>query len=312
VRKIDLVTVCFSAELRLLALQARSLRLFLPPGLFGRIFIIVNDPDVKGFRREFETIVLPEYGVLGPRVHLVDFRDFWKGRAAGGWHQQQVLKLMIAGKTESAHYLVLDAKNHFVRQLRHEDLFAADGRMRSHMYRIHPSYRERFIAACRFFGGPRTPDLARGLPTATPFLMDRQIVQDLMAEVERRSAHPFHKAFMVYKFTEFYLYYAYVLARFGAADSLYEQRKTPTATLFSLNADKPDRCAEILHRLDHDHVYCMGTHRDILHKANPEVLELVFDAWQRKGLVSSREEARYFGQLPPPKKQKYRRLFFWR
>ena len=40
-----------------------------------------------------------------------------------GWKAQQILKLKVHQKIETAYYLSLDAKNHLIRELNNEDIF---------------------------------------------------------------------------------------------------------------------------------------------------------------------------------------------
>lgn len=320
-QKLELVTVCFSGELRLLRLQARSLRLFACRRLVTRIKVIVNDPDVAGFKRAFDDQVLREYGAFADRVEVIGYAALWGGGhypEDKGWRTQQVLKLLVARKVDKPCYLLLDAKNHFVRCVSAADFFAPGGRMRSNMYRIHPPFIPHFKNACRYFGLADLPDLSTGLPTATPFLMQRDITLSLLQEVEEREGGPFHQFFLGQSLVEFYLYYAYLLARHGALEEWYEQRGCISATLFSSMPNDPERCADILTRLDDDQVYCMGVHRKVLRVAHPEVLDMVQKKWSQFGLIHSKAEGLYFSACPenfsayPETEKEANKLPFWR
>jgi len=307
VQKLDLVTVCFSGELRLLRLQARSVRMFACEHLVQSIYIVVNDWDTEEFSRQFEELVVPEYGRFADRVKLIDYRSFWRSSRYPdnrGWRTQQILKLMIAELTTEDHYLVLDAKNHFVRPVTAADFFAPDGRMRSNMYRIHPPYIPHFKNACRYFGLAEAPDLTCGLPTTTPFMMLRDVCLSLVREVEHREQKPFPQFFMERQLVEFYLYYAFLLARYGDLDEWYERRPGTVATIYSAMSDDPVRSRDALKKLEHAETYCMGVHRNVLRMAHPEVLDMVHENWQRFGLIGSKAEASYFGAFqevkPPP------------
>lgn len=296
-RKLELVTVCFAGELRLLRLQARSLRLFACPRLVTRIKIVVNDLDVVGFKGAFEDQILPEYGALADKVDIIGYPELW-GRghypAESGWRTQQVLKLLASRTVDCPHYLLLDAKNHFVRPISAADFFAPDGRMRSNMYRVHPPFIPQFRFSCDYFALAKEPDLSTGLPTATPFLMDRHITLSLIKEVEEREGAPFHQFFMGNKLVEFYLYYAYLLARYGALEAWYVKRGPFSATLFGNKTDDPEECADILSRLEDDQVFCMGIHRNILKGGNTDIINMMHKTWLRFGLINSKAEGQYF------------------
>ncbi len=308
--RFDLVTVVFSADLRLLKLQARSIARFADPAMVGTLHVIVNDPCFRAVRRIFLRDVLPEYGAFKARVKLWDYRTLWPRRARKvGWRTQQALKLLAARVVETENFLILDAKNHLVRPLAIGELMAADGRLRSHMYRIHPGFADHFLRACAYFGYGRKPDLKIGLPTTTPYLMKRDIAQALMAEIEARENIAFPDYFMESSvFTEFYLYYGYIVARYGDASVFYEQRPSPAATLFVGLANKPDESAELFKRLDNPNVYCMGVHREILQQANSQQIQLIKDTWARFGLVTDAREQAYFTTVQK-RFPKWRRFF---
>ncbi len=300
--RLDLVTVVFSADLRLLRLQARSLGRFADPAMVGTIHVIVNDHCFRAFRRQFRRDVLPEYGVLKDRVRLHDYLDLWPGGSRKvGWRSQQAVKLLAANVVETEDFLILDAKNHLIRPLALAALISADGRLRTHMYRIHPGFAGHFRRACDYFGYDQEPDLETGLPTSTPFLMKREVAQALMAEIEAREKVPFPRYFMESRaFTEFYLYYGYILARYGDVSRLYEKRMTPTATLFVGAANKLAESEALFKRFDNPAVYCMGVHREILLQANAQQIQMVKDTWDRFGLVTDPEEAAYFSTFVKP------------
>lgn len=300
--RFDVVTVVFSADLRLLQLQARSLARFADPDMLGTIHIIVNDPCFRAVRRLIRRDVLPEYGSLAAKVRLCDYRTLWPGGARKtGWRSQQAVKLLAAKLVETENFLILDAKNHLVRPVTSGALITADGRLRSHMYRIHPGFADHFRRACAYFGYEGDPDLSTGLPTSTPFLMKRDLAQALMSEIEAREGMPFPQYFMESRaFTEFYLYYGYILARVGDVSKLYKPRMSPTATLFVGQAGKLEESRELFKRFENPDVYCLGVHREILLQAHADQIQLIKDQWARFGLVTDPVEADYFTTFTKP------------
>ncbi|MFC4346631.1 DUF6492 family protein [Kordiimonas lipolytica] len=300
--RFDFVTVVFSADLRLLQLQARSLARFADPSNVGKIHVIVNDACFKSVGRLFRRDVLPEYGALAPKVRLWDYRELWPGGTSKtGWRSQQAVKLLAANLVETENFVILDAKNHLIRPLTSDALITEDGRLRSHMYRIHPGFADHFRRACAYFGYEGEPDLTTGLPTSTPFLMKRDLAQALMAEIEAREHMPFPDYFMESRaFTEFYLYYAYILARLGDVSQLYQNRMSPTATLFVGLAGKLEESIELFKRFENPAVYCMGVHREVLLQADAGQIEMIKDLWARFGLVTDPKEAAYFTTFTKP------------
>ncbi|WP_286829333.1 MULTISPECIES: DUF6492 family protein [Kordiimonas] len=296
-KPLDVVTVVFGDELRLLKLQARSMARYLDPALVGTIFVIVNDPHQAWVSRFIHHHTLPEYGPLGPQVKIVKRDELWRGGRHGvGWQSQQVCKLLVARLSQADAYMILDAKNHFIRKVSGQAIRSADLRWRSHLNLMAPKFRRQFSTACQLFGVEADHDNPC-MPTTTPFIADRQLVVDMLAAVEARSGKPFERFFMEAKgrFTEFSLYSAYHLSVRGDFDITYERRNCPTATLFRGARARPDRAGEVLGRLQADaDVYCMGVHRAVLQEKDVDIIPEVLKVWQQFGLVEGIDEAAYF------------------
>jgi len=299
-KPLDVVTVVFNDELRLLKLQARSMGRYLDPTLVGSIYVIVNDRRPAVVRAFFLEHILPEYGSLKHKVRFLLHDDVWQTRNRRfGWQSQQALKLIAARQVKADSYLILDAKNHFVRPVQSDAFFAPDGRLRSHLYLMVPKFQQAFAAACDLFGLPGDHN-GPCLPTTTPFLADRQLVTDMLQTIEARVGQPFEHYFMQAKgrYTEFSLYSAFHLLSRGGFEATYERRNCPTATLFRGIRAKPDRVLDVLSRLEDDEeAYCMGVHREILKVSDPTVLNLVKGAWARFDLVTEAKEQAYFMEI---------------
>lgn len=301
-QKIDFVTVCFDGEIRLLELQARSVARYLDPGLVDTIHVIINQRRSETFKAQFRDRVAPAYGDLLSRVNLVEYQSLWNGPSRRlGWASQQVLKLLAARSCGQRAMMILDTKNHFIRPVRHHDLLAPDGRLRSHLYPMARKFLPHYHRSCRYFGvrGPVPEDTV--LPTTTPFLADRDLILDLLNAVEEKEGCSFQDFFMREKdaHTEFCLYSAFHLYARGPFEQTYDRRPGPTGTLFQGSANRPDRAAKALDSLEDETKYCMGVHREVLKAAHPKIIEMIGKTWHRFGLVASPEEAEYFLSVPP-------------
>ena len=62
-KQVDLVTVCFADELKMLQLQARSVRLYMDKTILGTIHIIINDSRDAAVRKFIETDIFPNTAV---------------------------------------------------------------------------------------------------------------------------------------------------------------------------------------------------------------------------------------------------------
>ncbi len=310
--KPDLVVVGFSGELRILKLQARSLRLFAPKA-FNRIHYVINEADTRRFEAYFEAEIVPELGPLAESAQLLP------GEQVAGmpltrmdWRSQQSLKLLAARHVQADSFLILDSKNHFIRPVTNSTFIADDGRMRTHRYEFNEKFRSKFENGCHYFGATLPGPDIQALPTATPFMMSAVAACDLIKRVETQEGEAFHKFFLGSKdYTEFYFYFAYLLSQPGLLDTLYVTRSRPQVTLFRSAAPDPAQLEKLLPVLDREDVHTFGVHRAALQAANPEMLAAIAKIWQRFGLVENEAEATYF--LTPDKMPARRKWWqFWR
>lgn len=299
---VDLVIIGFSGERRALELLARSLRLYADPDLFGRIYIVLNDPAIRRFRWAIKKRVLPEFGTLAGRVVLVDPCTIVdRPNVKNGWRSQQALKLLMARMVKAPQFLVLDTKNHFIRPVGRDAMIAADGRLLTHMYSLNRHFVGHFETACRYFGVEDVDTSAHAMPTTTPFVMSTSVVRELLEVVERREDKPFFDFFMKNtELTEFYFYYAYILSAPGRFEALYKIRSTPNLTLFRIDARSVERISAMLPILDQPDVYCFGVHRLVFEVGIPESRQRAGEVWQRFGLIKNEKELVYFQTFDKP------------
>jgi len=299
-QKLDIVVVAFLGELKLLQLQARSLRLYADADLIKNIHILVHDRHPEIFLWRFLQRVLPEYGVLAKKINFVDTRVLFGVRVPrDGWWGQQAAKLLAARVVSSDCYLVLDCKNHLIRSLNHESIFDQTGRMKMPMDGIHEPYRERYNAAREFFGLATKNEAAKTLPSITPFLFKTAFVLDLLQYIETKENCKFYDFFQRKICTEFYLYIAFLAASNRPIDASYSQCKTIRATFFKEAVHNENIQRQIQKMVQNDNVYSFGVHRKAAAIATPEFVEIVFQIWRRFSLSSNQKETEYF--LSPDK-----------
>lgn len=297
----DLVVVGYMGELRALKLLARSLRLHADTALFGTFHVIINERKPRRFVRAFEADIAPELGLLRSRTRLTPGNELAAGRLkVAGWRSQQSLKLLASRMVEAPNYLILDSKNHFIRPVTQDMLIAPDGRLLSHMYPAVTRFRAEFDNALAYFGVEGIdPDLPI-LPTSTPFSVRTDIARALVEVVEQREAMPFHRAFMRQRFTEFYLYAAFLLAEPGRFAAHYQPTLKRSASFFRSDLIDPARSATHLAVLERPESFCMGLHRGALPTMSADHKALIATLWQRAGLVENAAEAEEFMRPPEP------------
>lgn len=295
-KSLDIVTICFSEDVHLLKLQARSLARFMDAGILGQVILVINDPDPKAVQRRIISEALPDYGALADRIIFFDHSIGWlQERPGAGWYSQQILKLQVSIAVKSDAYLILDAKNHFIRAVKAADFFAPDGKLLSYQGPVAARFRPEHKNAYALFGMPYNAADDTCLPTTTPFLADRQTVRRMIPYIERRAGCDFASFFAGHltDYTEFSLYSAYVEAVAGGIDTVYQRQAKPCATLHRSAAHDIARCQQVLARIKKRTIYSLGVHRHVIEEGDPDILALIWRAWRKLGLVAEGEE-RYF------------------
>lgn len=310
--KIDLVTVCYLEEMRMLKMQARSIRLHADGHFINKIFVIFNDRNFPDFQDKFRAEIEHEYGEFANRLVLVDgWSNLKKSRGKGGWVRQQVLKWQAARFIESSHFMILDSKNHFIKRFSAEHAFAQDGRMLISRYPLNKAFTRKFLNACALFGAhPTDADFDQAMPQSTPYIASKQLVEEMMDEMEGLLGVDFETAFVKKgPFTEFYLYYAYILSKEGLFDRWYYQARQINVTFWNHAVETPDSFGLKMKRLNKPNVCSMGVHRRYIKNAPQEFMGGIKALWHDAGLVRTDEEFDYFSALPQTRASIFRRIF---
>ena len=289
VMPVTLVTVVFEAEVPLLELQARSVARFVSREVCRDVVVIDNTR--RGLPGRARAALLSEYGDRADVVRFVRSVDIAPVRAAGGWHVQQVLKLLIADRLATSHYLVLDAKNHFVASLRREFLFGPDGRPRVNAYSYvdHP-HRARLERVLRYLGVDPGPHIEWFTATVTPYLLDRQLVLNLIRGIEARSGRSFHDEFLRKELTEFLLYGGWVVAGGVDLDERFDLHQVFAQTLWPGSASAPD-VRRVVARAREGEAPLFSVHRGALGVLDTQGTALLADFWTERGLFPTGADA---------------------
>jgi len=221
VLKLDFATIVYNSqiELNLLRLQAKSLS-FVDKELVNKIFVFYNDKghkNLSGLLRWY-----PAY--LRDRVKII-YRDDVLEIADSNWFNQQLMKLLIADYVESEMYMILDAKDHFIRAISKETLFPYGKPFmvigHSGLYGSYLNCLDYFGAICPFgsFMTQSGPNVPTGgvLVTGPPYVFIKTHVIELRKLISRRENQSFEKFFLAkaarLEVTEFFLYGAYLISK---------------------------------------------------------------------------------------------------
>lgn len=204
---LDLVSVFCNRDLSMQLLQAQSIARHFDRDGLGRVFYVWNDT------REVPNGLSAELTACfdGIRFELVHASHLGIAPSAvdiDGWTTQQAAKLLTARLVAADHYLVLDAKNHFVWPCTVSDFLAPDGQAFASIGHIGND--ESFRYGLNYFGICAKASQVTGVLNVTPFLLQTELVRRLLVALEQKNGSV-TRAFLAHqhKLTEFMSYQAY-------------------------------------------------------------------------------------------------------
>lgn len=288
----DLVCVTFEGDARLNVLQVLSVeRLFDHSGI-GTYFIILNGVDNKSLReffsKELRGRVSPE---LEAKMVFREANDVLGGHEGIGRRNQQLLKLMIAREVTSETYLLLDAKNHFIRHSSRADFFHS-GMIKTVRSKPSPALFEYAVASLQVFGA--APQLVENaLPTITPYVMVTSEVLDLIRRIEKQFNKSFLESFDedLRSTTEFFLYYSHLVT--NGRPLSYVAAPPLVTTLFTQWPQDPAVVMRLITDAERSTRPLFGLHRLRLPQLTAEQSDAIARLW-RIGLLESQEDEAWF------------------
>ena len=290
--RFSFVTVSFETEFALLRLQARSMALFLPEEMCEEI--VVLDNSNKGIDAEDRLSLLNEYGGLASRVRVLRPADVVRIPGSVGWRSQQVLKLCVAEQLRAERYVVLDAKNHFVRTPSVDFFVAPDGRSRvnAYGYEQHP-HRRNLEHVLTYLGLDPSQYVQRFAATVTPFVLDRDLVRSMVDDVEQKSGRPFAEEFVAQELTEFFLYAGWVIASGRSLEDVFDFHQVFCPVVWPRLADR--RGVEESVRQAHERkAPLFAVHRRAFVQLDADGGRTLARFWSDRGLFESTDAAQRF------------------
>lgn len=211
-KKLDLVTVFHSGDAELLKLQGLSINTFFTHDDIGTITLIANESSAYLDTLD-RTALTAFYGDLQDRVVFVSRADLGLDAAIKwGWKSQQALKLLSHRCASSERCLILDTKNHFVRDCGVSDFFDSTNTPRLY-YRKKFGQQQTWIRnSFQYFDAPAPADPdEKHLPTITPYPVKTKVLSAICEMIAKQSGSV-AKLFNDPGFegTEFYLVYSYL------------------------------------------------------------------------------------------------------
>ena len=291
--RLSAVTVVFEAEIPLLELQARSMARHVPAGVFEEVLVIDNTR--RGLSPRARRRIRSELGVHADRLAFVSRSAFDLDPATSGWRSQQSLKLIAARLLTADHYVVLDAKNHFIAPTTRADFFDHDTGLPHggiHSFERHPLRPHLEHVATRLGLDPARA-VERFTATVPPIVLDRRVVNEIIADVGGGDAARFAREFERAGFTEFFLYSGWQIARGSTPDALVSGRPLVSPTVWA-GASAARDVRDVLESAARSPTTTLAVHRRALARLAPTSVRELAAFWSAHGLFSSNAAARRF------------------
>lgn len=290
--KLSFVTVVYGPELNFLRLQAISFAKMVPADLVDRIVVIVNDdiellPSVKP---EMESLYGPhaEKLIVLHRNEPAAELKHWHH----GWRSQQALKMLASKFVSSEYYVTLDAKNHFVRPICHDDFMAPDGKIRTWTASYQHNFRSECFASLSYFGVDAESYLDILPPSTTPVTLRRDSVLQMITAVEQREGYPFELVFFhVNDITEYLLYYGFQLASGVTLTDVYDFGHKLAAVLFPDKVVDGNRFGSVMWQARQSGCFIFALHLRSIPLLDDEQKARIVQFWRDAQLYIDEDEA---------------------
>ena len=234
---IDFVTIVYDNEneLNLLKIQAHSFE-FISKEMINKIVIVYNDKKKKKetFIKYFNKNIKKYYpNYLQNKIKIYSLIDFnFPEYKKSDWYNQQILKIMISYYIETYFYIILDGKNHFIKNINLNDFFHK-GKPILYTQKYKDIFNNYYSNCFNYFNleNPLICGKDIKIQTCTPFIFIKNECIQLIKYVENKEKKTFYSFFIDSKrYTEFFFYYAWI--KFNNNDIYeYYDKVIPNATV---------------------------------------------------------------------------------
>lgn len=168
------------------------MRMFCPADLIGEIIIVDNSTLASV---EWQDKVLHQYGDLARFVRVLSAGQIVElPPGTDGWYTQQILKVKVAAFVRTDRFVLLDSKDHLVRNIDRQFLETASGNPRKNGYSYADQPMREFLERTLIYLGLDVSMHVKWFTrTTTPFIMLRDEATKMVEYIERRerSRSPF-------------------------------------------------------------------------------------------------------------------------
>ena len=295
---ITFVTVVFSNEITLFELQALSIKKFVDFSIVDNFFIIINEDDLS-----FETYDSVQhianqylYEVRG-KVKVFRASDFIRKKDERlAWRSQQYLKLKASLLSLSEHVLILDAKNHFMKNFKVEYFVDMSSGKMIGMFEGRGGLMEKYLLPSLDIFGVKDVGIDRTMSCVTPYITKPSIISGMISALESHTGIEFEDLFLNKNrmITEFFLLFAY-LQKFNLINENYILHSNGCfVTLFTIWPDTEEKLNWAIQRAKQPEVICFGIHRERVPNIDERLRKEITDLWVANALFENHEIANNF------------------
>lgn len=288
-KRFDIVTIVYEAELEALKVQARSLRKFLTPESVDHYYIALNESKKTDFAFRVESEVSSILCDTGFTFEVIDGSRFFPLDRSHGWWSQQALKLLVAAQCRDL-VVILDAKNHFIRECSLETFFAAECLKPKVLLRSNDDHLGLYFRnAFEYFELNPEIYIHSSIPPVTPFPLRADSVRGLIHAIEKKEQISFSGFFLQppHGYTEFFLFQAYQIQLHQKFECFSAKSHRNVVTFFEdkiISQTKFD--GEFHAAMTRSEIVCLGLHRAALAKMNCAQKEKIANLWSTIGLFA--------------------------
>lgn len=281
----DFVTIVFDndSEYCLLKLQALSYK-FIEPSIVNNIVIVFNDNNklIEKFNNIFKNDIEHLYPEkLRHLIKIIYLEDLKLNFEYSNWYTQQIVKILISKKINTKYYVILDGKNHFIKDIKYDYFFHLETNKPIIYYNMQgKELLDFYHNSLNYFNvtcpNPPNHHINYKIQTITPYTFITSECLDMIEYIENKENMPFDKFFIEKKkYTEFYLYFAYLI--FKEKQHLYHF-KTNLMPVLTIGPQNPNnfeynRWDYKLSILEQNAIYAVALHRLCIYVLNSEYKE---------------------------------------
>ncbi len=298
------MTVCFEGDLKLLQLQARSFSEHLQNWPSARIFIVINSFDEGELYDKIMTEVVPHYGCLSRVVHVVKGTSLLPhcsalqitSRKRYGWYRQQWLKLAFSEMATSRHYIVLDTKNHFIRDFSCESFFDCNGRPYIKKMVTSGALLGYYYGSLQLLGDRQDSMRSPILPSITPFPFEKNLIMRMLGELKKMHNKSLIDFFCSHgmQISEFLLYHAFIDLKNLDYEKLFSFSGGISHTVFDGSERSIEQARSKINRSEAQEIFVFGAHRSALLNLSPIAKDFLTETWVRSNLFGDEGEVNSF------------------